>query len=84
MIMINPIYGQSLIKENCHNSRTSHDINTRLVPVTILGKINKTTLKRTGDDPCQSIVTSSQFFKLWPIRSNSEAGFYTQSVKFTI
>ena len=51
MIMINPIYGQSLIKENCHNSRTSHDINTRLGPVTILGKINKATLKRTGDDP---------------------------------
>ena len=28
------IFGQSLIKENCHNSRTSDDIDMKLGPVT--------------------------------------------------
>ena len=36
---------QSLIKENCHNSRTSDDIDMKLWPVTKLGKRNKTTSK---------------------------------------
>ena len=37
------ISGQSLIKENCHNSRTSDDIDMTLGPVTKLYKRNKTT-----------------------------------------
>ena len=37
------ISGQSLIKENCHNSRTSDDIDMKLEPVTKLDKRNKTT-----------------------------------------
>ena len=32
------ISGQSLIKENCHNSRTSDDIDMKLRPVTKLDK----------------------------------------------
>ena len=40
------ISGQSLIKENCHNSRTSDDIDMKLGPVTKLDKRNKTTLKK--------------------------------------
>ena len=40
------ISGQSLIKENCHNSRTSHDIDMKLGPVTKLDKRNKTTSKK--------------------------------------
>ena len=39
------ISGQSLIKENCHNSRISDDINMKLGPVTKLHKRIKTTLK---------------------------------------
>ena len=39
------ISGQSLIKENCHNSRTSNDIDMKLGPVTKLDKRNKITSK---------------------------------------
>ena len=44
------ISGQSLIKENCHNSRTSNDIDMKLGPVTIIAKTNKTTSKKIDDD----------------------------------
>ena len=44
------ISGQSLIKENCHNSRTSDDIDMKLRPVTKLDKRNKTTSKKFDDD----------------------------------
>ena len=40
------ISGQSLIKENCHNSRTSDDIDMKLGPVTKLDKRNKATSKK--------------------------------------
>ena len=40
------ISGQSLIKENCHNSRTSDDIDMKCGPVTKLQKKNKTTSKK--------------------------------------
>ena len=39
------ISGQSLINENCHNSRTSHDIGIKVAPVTKLEKINMATSK---------------------------------------
>ena len=39
------ISGPSLIKENCRNSRTSHDINMKLGPETKIDKRNKTTSK---------------------------------------
>ena len=44
------ISGQSLIKENCHNSRTSDDIDMKLGPVTKLDKRNKTTSKKFDVD----------------------------------
>ena len=44
------ISGQSLIKENCHNSRTSDDIDMKLGPVTKLDKRNKTTSKKIDVD----------------------------------
>ena len=37
-------FDQSLIKENCHNSRTSDEIDMKLGPVTKLDKRNKKTL----------------------------------------
>ena len=40
------ISGQSLMKENCHNSRTSDDIDMKLGPVTKIDKRNKTTSKK--------------------------------------
>ena len=43
--------GQSLIKrDNCHNSRTSDDIDMKLGSVTKLDKRNKATLKIFGDN----------------------------------
>ena len=44
------ISGQSLIKENCHNSRTSDDIDMKFGPVTKLDKRNKATSKIFDDD----------------------------------
>ena len=38
--------GESLIKENYHNSRTSDDIGMKLGPVTKLDKRNKATSKK--------------------------------------
>ena len=40
------ISGQSLIKGNCHNSRTSDGIDMKLGPVTKLNKRNKTISKK--------------------------------------
>ena len=45
-----PISSQSHIKESCHDSRTSHDIDMELRPVTKLDKKNKTTSKKIDDD----------------------------------
>ena len=44
------ISGQSLIKENCHNFRTSDDIDMKIGPVTKLGKRDKTASKKFDDD----------------------------------
>ena len=42
-----PYYWSFPYKENCHNSRTSDNIDMKLGPVTKLGKRNKTTVKKT-------------------------------------
>ena len=44
------ISGQSLIKQNCHNSRASDDIDMKLGPVTKLDNRNKTISKRFSDE----------------------------------
>ena len=44
------ISGQSLIKRNCHNSRTSADLDMKLRPVTKINKRNKSTSKKFVDD----------------------------------
>ena len=44
------ISAQSLIKENCHNSRTGDDIDMKLGPITKLGKRQKTPSKKIDDD----------------------------------
>ena len=44
------ISGQFFIKENCLNSRTSDDIDMKLVPVTKLDKRNKPTSKKFDDN----------------------------------
>ena len=51
---------QSLIKENCYNSRTSDDIEMKLRPVTKRDNRNKTRSKRFDNDfmskKCDAIV----------------------------
>ena len=44
------ISGQFFIKENCLNSRTSDNIDMKLVPVTKLDKRNKPTSKKFDDN----------------------------------
>ena len=56
------ISGQSLIKENCRNSRTRNDIDMKFGSVTKLDKKNKTTSKKVDDDVisqnCDIIIIS--------------------------
>ena len=55
--------GQSLIKENCYNSRTSHATDMKLGPVTKLDKRNTATSKKLTMTSCMQIVTSLSFFR---------------------
>ena len=75
------ISGQSLIKENCHNSRTSDDIDMKLGPETTFDERNKSTSKKIDNEVmsgnCDALVIS---LDLWPIWSNPEAGFRTHSL----
>ena len=57
------ISGQSPIKENFHNSRTSGDIDMKLGPVTKLDKRNKTTSKKFDDDVMSENCASLSFFQ---------------------
>ena len=57
------ISGQSLIKENCHNSRTSDNVEMKLRPVTKLDRRNKTTSKKMMMTSCQKIVMSLLVFR---------------------
>ena len=54
----------SLIKENCHNSRTSDDIDMKLGPVTKLEKRNKTTSNKFDFDV---ILESYDVIVIFPI-----------------
>ena len=72
------IPGQSLIKENYHNSRTSDDIDMKLGPVMKLDTRNKATSKKIDDDVMLADLTSLWFF--WPVWSNPEAGFRIHSL----
>ena len=61
-----------LIKENCHNSRTSDDIDMKLGPVTKIYKRNKTTSKNFDDEimteNCGFIVIFSIYGQFVAIR----------------
>ena len=65
------ISGQFLIKENCHNFKTSNDIDLKLGPVTKTDKKNTTASKIFGDDVMLTdfdIIVI--FYDLWAIWSN--------------
>ena len=57
------ISGQSLIKENCRNSRTSDDFDMKLEPVAKLHKRKKTTSKNFTMTSCRKIVTLLSLFQ---------------------
>ena len=44
------IFGQFFKNENCHNSRTSHDIDMKRGPVTKLDKGNTINVKKVDDN----------------------------------
>ena len=53
---------QSFIKENCHKSRISDDIDMKLGPVSKLKKRNKTSSKTFDQVSCRQTITSLSFF----------------------
>ena len=57
------ISGQSFIGENCNNSRTSHDAEIRLGPVTILDKRNTATSRKFDNDVMWATFASLSFFQ---------------------
>ena len=64
------IFGQSLVKVNCYNSRTSNDTDMKLGPVTKPDKRNKTTSKLFDDDV---ISTNCDLIVIFPICGQSGA-----------
>ena len=58
------ISGQSLKKENCHNCRTSDDIDMKPGPVTKIDRRNKITSKNFDDD---LISTNCDVIVIFPI-----------------
>ena len=73
------ISGQSFKDRNCHNSRTSHVTDMKLVPVTKLDKRNTKTRQRKKNDDDVASENSDVidfFFNLWLICSNAEDGFW--------
>ena len=75
--------GQSLIKENCHNSRASASIDKKLGPVTKLGKKNKKNTKKVEDDAISKIVASLLFLQFMVNSEQSRSRILdAQSVKY--
>ena len=75
------ISGQSLIKENCLNSRTSDDIVMKLRLVTKLDKRNKKPSKNLTMTSCQKIMTSLSFFLFMTDLEQSVIGFRMHSLQ---
>ena len=67
-----PDFWWILLKRNCHNSRTSKDIDIKLGPVTKLDKRNKTTSKKIDVDVmsenCDVIVIFRIFGQFGAVR----------------
>ena len=53
---------QPFIEENCHNSRTSNDIDVKLGPVTKLEKKNTAISKKSDDSVLSEFMTSLSLF----------------------
>ena len=79
-------FSKSLIKEHCHNSRTSDDIPVKLGPVTKLDKKNKTTSKKFGHDvmseDCDVIVIFPIYGQFGVIREPNFGGIVCKTYIF--
>ena len=62
------IFGESLIKRNYHNSRTSDNTDMKLGSVTKLYKRKETKSKKFDDEFMSETVTSLSFFQFAAIR----------------
>ena len=72
------ISSQSLIIENCHNSRSSDDVDMKLGPVTKIDKTNKTASKKFKDDVMSRNCDITVIFQFL---TNPETGFRTHSCR---
>ena len=70
--------GQSLLNKKCNHSRTSHDIDIKVGPVTTLDKRSTATSKKIENDVMWRYCL---FSDLWPICSHLEAGFWTDGLE---
>ena len=68
------ISGQYLLKENCHNFRTSSDIEMKLGPATKLDKRNRTKSRKWRWRHFVKLWRHCNFSNLWSIRSNPDSG----------
>ena len=59
------ISGQSFIKENCHNFRTSDNIDIKLGPVTKLYKRNQATAEEIDDEAMSANCDVNFFFQIY-------------------
>ena len=73
------ISGQSLIKRNCHKSRTSDDIDMKIGPVTTRDKRKKQQQKSLTFCNVGKLWRHCYFSNLRSIWSNAEVGFRTHS-----
>ena len=80
------ISGQSFIKENCHNSRTSDDTDMKLGSVTKFNKRNKATSKKIDDgvvsSNCDVIVIFLIFGQFGAIRKLDSGGIVCKTYIF--
>ena len=75
---------QSFIKENCHNSRTSDDIDMKLGPVTKLDKRNKTTSKKIDVDVMSENCDVIVIFRIFEQSRNRIPDTESAEVMFSV
>ena len=81
------IFGQTLVKENCHNSRTSDNIDMKLGRVTKIDKRNKTMsqkLRRRYVSNCDFIVIFSSYSQFGEIRKSDSGGLVCKTISLTV
>ena len=76
-------WAPAFMKENCHNFRTSDDIDMKLEPVTKLGKRQYNVKKFWRWRNVGKLWSHCQFFDLWPIGAIRKPDSGCKSLKLT-